>query len=166
MFLRTQRSVVGGFLLLALAGCHLGRATKGDPAYLRDNHAGSAEFVVEQPARALFDRIAADASKCYTGGAVGMVMPVNAALFIPVTGAGRTVEAKFDDTSHSGTIRAFVDGNLYFPIFQMDVAATAAQTKITIYYAKDVGMHRASVVNLKAWLDGDDTACSFKAPKN
>jgi hypothetical protein len=95
-----------------------------------------------------------------------MVMPAGPGIFVPVSGPGRDVEAKFDDAAGSGIVRGFVDGNIYLPMFQIDIRGAEHGSRLDVYYAKDLAMHRAVPENLKAWLAGDDAACSFDSPKN
>ena len=148
-------------LVLSLAACHLGRATRSDPAYLRSNHAGVVQLSTSRPAREVFERMAADARACYVGGAISSVMPAGAGIFVPIKGPGRDVETRFEDAAHRGFVRAFVDGNIYLPMFQIDVEETAQGTRVAVYHARDVSMQRAVADNVRAWLAGDEATCSF-----
>jgi hypothetical protein len=162
---RTLKTAFAVAVALSLAGCHFGRATRSDPAYLRSNHAGSVQMSSNRPAKEVFERMAADARACYVGGAISSVMPAGGGIFVPITGPGRDVEAKFDDASHGGFVRAFVDGNIYLPMFQIDVDETTQGTRVDVYYAKDVSMQRAVPENVRAWLAGDEAACSFTSSR-
>ncbi|RYD16889.1 MAG: hypothetical protein EOP90_02680 [Lysobacteraceae bacterium] len=164
---RTQARLSFGIACIAmLQACHLGRATKSDPGYLRARHAGFVTLSSEQPARALFERMSHNARTCYVGGAVSGVMPAGPGLFVPISGPGREIEAKFDEANRRGFVRGFIDGNIYLPMFQIDISEDGARSRVDVYYGSSVGIPKAVPENVKAWLAGNDAACSFKSSKS
>jgi hypothetical protein len=163
---RLARFAFGIACIMMLQACHLGRATKSDPAYLRAHHAGSVTLSSEQPAKAVFERVSLNARTCYVGGAVNGIMPAGPGLFVPIFGPAREIEAKFDEVNRRGFVRGFIDGNFYLPMFQIDISEDGARSRLDVYYGNSGGIPRAVPENVKAWIAGNDAACSFKSSKS
>lgn len=149
------------FGAIVLSACSVGKSTKQDPGYLRDNHAGASSVSRSEPIETLFDRISLGASSCYATSSGWMPVSLLGGLPILAKAPGRTVEAKFDEKGRSGILRVFIDGNFYLPMFQVDLQESAGQVRVDAYYRNENSLQNKFLHNVSEWVAGDTDFCEM-----
>jgi hypothetical protein len=147
--------------VLTLSACSVGKSTKQDPNYLRNNHAAASSVSRSEPLETLFDRISLGASSCYATTSGWMPVSQMGAMSILSKAPGRTVESKFDENGRSGIIRVFVDGNFYLPMFQVDLQESNGQVRVDAYYRSENSLQNKFLHNVSEWVAGNSDFCEM-----
>ena len=136
---------------------------KISPEFLRGKHAGSATFYADSSVELVFAKILSAAQNCYAGKSDPLMSGMGGAAY-SLTQAQRVVISELEPTGGRGyvAVRA-VSGMamLKSNFIQFDVSDSNGSTKIDVYYRNNVEFQKASVDNMKSWLDGDIEACKL-----
>ncbi len=161
-----RRVVCCSSIAVLVSACSIGKSVKQEPDYLRQRHAGTLELTSDIPVKQLVNDLGRAAADCYATSASWTTAVIPGGIYFLARVPGRTVEAKYDEAADSGIVRVFIDGNLYLPMFQLDIAPVGNTTRVVAYHAGKNTLQRNFLPNVTAWVNDDLKACELNWVEN
>ena len=158
-----KRNVLTLAVLLLLVPGLANAADKTAPDFLRNKHAGKATFYSDASVGKVFADILLASQNCYVGKTDPSMSGMGGAAY-SLTQAQRIVVSELEPAGESGyvAVRAISGMSLLKANFiQFDVSNFNGGTKVDVYYGRNVEFQKASIDNMKFWLEGDLEACKL-----